>query len=87
MQDAVVLANALYELKSLAPTDIQAALHAYRAERFPHVKEQYNTSKINAKLIYGQVRCHHTWQIKNKGLAGDSYSQSCEHPAWLNRHF
>ncbi|KAF9280585.1 hypothetical protein BGZ68_007130 [Mortierella alpina] len=55
MQDAVVLANALYELKTLAPGDIQSALHAYRVERYPHVKEQYDTSKINAKLIYGQT--------------------------------
>ncbi|CAO3563740.1 unnamed protein product [Mortierella alpina] len=55
MQDAVALANALYELKSLAPKDIHAALNGYKVERFPHVKEQYDTSKINAKLIYGQT--------------------------------
>ncbi|KAF9947506.1 hypothetical protein BGZ70_002642 [Mortierella alpina] len=55
MQDAVVLANALYELKSLAPKDIHAALNGYKVERYPHVKEQYDTSKINAKLIYGQA--------------------------------
>ena len=56
MQDAVVLANCLYDLRSLSPEGIREALQAYRDERFPHVKEQYEASKINAKLIYGQVR-------------------------------
>lgn len=56
MQDAVVLASYLYDLTSLTSEGIQEAFQAYRTERFPHVKEQYEASKINAKLIYGQVQ-------------------------------
>ncbi|KAH7051615.1 hypothetical protein BKA57DRAFT_503384 [Linnemannia elongata] len=55
MQDAVVLASHLYDLTSLTSEGIQEAFQAYRKERFPHVKEQYEASKINAKLIYGQT--------------------------------
>lgn len=56
MQDAVVLASHLYDLTLLTSEGIQEAFQAYRKERFPHVKEQYEASKINAKLIYGQVQ-------------------------------
>ncbi|KAF8931524.1 hypothetical protein BGZ47_011797, partial [Haplosporangium gracile] len=55
MQDAVALANCLYELKSLSPDHIQEALQIYKDERFSQVQEQYEASKINAKLIYGQT--------------------------------
>ncbi|KAF9279827.1 hypothetical protein BGZ68_007665 [Mortierella alpina] len=55
MQDSVVLANCLYELKSLACEDITAALQEFRNQRYPHVKEQYDASKMNAKIVYGQT--------------------------------
>ena len=55
MQDAVALANYIYEMKSLSPQHIHEALAAYKDERFPQVQEQYAASKMNAKLIYGQV--------------------------------
>ncbi|KAK3847061.1 MAG: hypothetical protein J3R72DRAFT_379683 [Linnemannia gamsii] len=54
MQDAVVLANCLYEMKGLTPVDIKEALENYKDERFFRVKEQFNASKMSAKLIYGQ---------------------------------
>ncbi|KAF9193446.1 hypothetical protein BGZ51_003250 [Haplosporangium sp. Z 767] len=55
MQDAVVLANVLYDLKSLAPEDISDALHDYQKQRYPHVKEQFEAGKTNAMLMYGQT--------------------------------
>ncbi|KAF9144978.1 hypothetical protein BGX30_010800 [Mortierella sp. GBA39] len=55
MQDAVVLASCLYDLTSLTSEGIHEAFQAYRKEQFPHVKEQYEASQINAKLIYGQT--------------------------------
>ncbi|KAF9171562.1 hypothetical protein BGX21_000979 [Mortierella sp. AD011] len=55
LQDAVILANCIYDLESLLPGDISAALEDYRHQRYPHVVEQYDASKINAKIIYGQT--------------------------------
>ncbi|KAF9144977.1 hypothetical protein BGX30_010799 [Mortierella sp. GBA39] len=55
MQDAVALANCLYDLKSFSPDHIQEALQIYKDERFSQVQEQYEASKVNAKLIYGQT--------------------------------
>ncbi|KAF8930081.1 hypothetical protein BGZ58_008479 [Dissophora ornata] len=56
MQDAVILANCLYELKPLTYEGIQAALKDYRDQRYQHVKVQYEASQLAAKLQYG-----HTW--------------------------
>ncbi|KAF9913592.1 hypothetical protein BX616_009843 [Lobosporangium transversale] len=53
-QDAVILANCIYDLKSLAQEDIIATFKDYRDQRYPHVIEQYEASKMNAKIIYGQ---------------------------------
>lgn len=55
MQDTVALANCLYDLKSLSPDHVQEALQIFKDERFSQVQEQYEASKVNAKLIYGQV--------------------------------
>lgn len=55
MQDAVVLANYLYEMKGLALSDISATLDQFKNERYSKVKAQYEASKTNARLIYGQV--------------------------------
>ncbi|KAF9171563.1 hypothetical protein BGX20_007345 [Mortierella sp. AD010] len=55
MQDSVILANCIYDLESLSTKDISAALKDYRDQRFPYVIEQYEASKINAKIIYGQT--------------------------------
>lgn len=56
MQDAVVLANSLYEMKSVTPEDIDDALSSFKEGRYAQVKEQFDASKMSAKLIYGQVR-------------------------------
>lgn len=56
MQDAVVLANCLRDLESSSPEAIHACFADFREQRFAHVKEQYEASQMNAKLIYGQVK-------------------------------
>lgn len=56
MQDAVVLANYLYEMKGITPADIQQTLFSFQEERYSRVKEQFDISKMSAKLIYGQVK-------------------------------
>jgi hypothetical protein len=50
-----VLANSLYELKGVSISDISTALAEYKAERYIRVKAQYEASKMDARLIYGQV--------------------------------
>ncbi|KAG0334335.1 hypothetical protein BG000_008405 [Podila horticola] len=55
MQDAVVLANCIYELASADIKDVEAALVDFRQQRYDHVKVQYEKSKTNAKVIYGQA--------------------------------
>ncbi|KAF9142595.1 hypothetical protein BG015_000745 [Linnemannia schmuckeri] len=54
MQDAVVLANSLYEMKGLTSADIAEALDEFKNDRYSRVKEQFDASKMSAKLIYGQ---------------------------------
>ncbi|CAO3568037.1 unnamed protein product [Mortierella alpina] len=55
LQDAVILANCLYELKSSCAEEVESALKDYREQRFAHVKIQYYASQWNAKLMYGHV--------------------------------
>ncbi|KAK3847062.1 MAG: hypothetical protein J3R72DRAFT_209940 [Linnemannia gamsii] len=54
MQDAVVLANNLYEMKDLSSDSINEALDTFKEERYSRVKEQFMASRTSAKLIYGQ---------------------------------
>ena len=56
LQDAAVLANCLYDMKTTSIEDVKAALEDYQEQRFEHVKTQYEASQWNAKLIYGHVR-------------------------------
>ncbi|GJJ77179.1 hypothetical protein EMPS_09538 [Entomortierella parvispora] len=55
MQDAVILANCLYDLKSLKHESIEEALQDYKAQRHPQVKIQNNDSNVNATLFFGQT--------------------------------
>ena len=55
MQDAVVLANCLYDLESLDRDAIHAACLDYKAQRYRRVAEMYEKSKVNATILYGQV--------------------------------
>lgn len=76
MQDAAVLANCLYDMKTTSIEDVKAALEDYQEQRFEHVKTQYEASQWNAKVIYGHVRVSHVYRgltIRLKCAA--SYSQ------------
>ncbi|KAF9118014.1 hypothetical protein BGW39_001571 [Mortierella sp. 14UC] len=53
MQDAVLLANHIYDILPITNENIQKALHDYKEERFEAIKEQYPQSYISAKLMYG----------------------------------
>ncbi|KAG0205652.1 hypothetical protein BGX28_002768 [Mortierella sp. GBA30] len=55
MQDAVILANCLYDLSSVTLEGISDALKDYRDQRYSHVLAQYEASKRNAKIMYGQT--------------------------------
>lgn len=55
MQDAVLLANHLYDIKPTSFENIKKALSDYKEERFEAVKEQYPQSYMAAKLMYGHV--------------------------------
>ncbi|KAF9183218.1 hypothetical protein BGZ51_004179 [Haplosporangium sp. Z 767] len=55
MQDAVVLANCLYEMKSASYEEIEEALYNFREQRFVHAKTQYEAAQWSAKLMYGHT--------------------------------
>ncbi|KAG0203974.1 hypothetical protein BGX33_008787 [Mortierella sp. NVP41] len=54
-EDAVILANCIYDLRSTSREDIRAAFQDYRDQRYPHAKLQYQGSKSVAKVIQGQT--------------------------------
>lgn len=56
MQDAVLLANHLYDIYPTTLETIKAAFNDYKKERFITIKDQYPQSHMAAKLIYGHVR-------------------------------
>ncbi|KAF9900790.1 hypothetical protein EC991_006893 [Linnemannia zychae] len=58
MQDAVILANHLYDIKHNNFENIQGALKDYKEERFESVKDQYPQSHMSAKLLLG----HTLWE-------------------------
>ncbi|KAF9963801.1 hypothetical protein BGZ65_011257 [Modicella reniformis] len=55
MQDAVILANCLYDLKSNSPKYITKAFKSYKEQRYPHAKYQMDKSKTMGKVLYGQT--------------------------------
>ncbi|KAG9061269.1 hypothetical protein KI688_007607 [Linnemannia hyalina] len=58
MQDAVLLANYLYDITPTNFKNIKTALSDYKNERFEAIKDQYPQSHISAKLIFG----HTLWE-------------------------
>ncbi|KAF9148291.1 hypothetical protein BG015_009981 [Linnemannia schmuckeri] len=58
MQDAVILANHLYDIKPTSLENIERALSDYKEDRFDVIKDQYPQSHMSAKLIYG----HTLWE-------------------------
>ncbi|KAF9132819.1 hypothetical protein BGX30_012514 [Mortierella sp. GBA39] len=55
MQDAVVLANCLYDLKDLSPESLTAAFEDYKSQRYKEAKKQVAYSKLNARVSSGQT--------------------------------
>ncbi|KAG0281198.1 hypothetical protein BGZ95_006024 [Linnemannia exigua] len=53
MQDAVLLANHLYDIKPTSFENIKRALGGFKSERFDAVKDQYPQSYIGAKVVFG----------------------------------
>ena len=54
MQDAIILANCLYDPKSRLK-DISVAFQSYHDQRFDKAKEQYDHSLLAEKIYSGQV--------------------------------
>ncbi|KAF9125791.1 hypothetical protein BG015_004826 [Linnemannia schmuckeri] len=55
MQDAVILANHLYDIYPTSFENIKQALSDYKEERFDAIKDQYPQSYMSAKLMYGHT--------------------------------
>ncbi|KAF9583217.1 hypothetical protein BGW38_010003, partial [Lunasporangiospora selenospora] len=56
MQDSVILANCLYDIANCPTTEnITAAFRDYQEQRFSHVKFQFESSKFQAKILFGQT--------------------------------
>lgn len=55
MQDAVILANHLYDIYPTSFENIKKALKGYKEERFDAVKDQYPQSYMAARLMYGHT--------------------------------
>ncbi|KAG0340336.1 hypothetical protein BG004_006466 [Podila humilis] len=54
MQDAVILANSIYEMVDPTYENIHAALTEYRTQRFKWAEIQVDLGKVLAKLMFGQ---------------------------------
>ncbi|KAF9349130.1 hypothetical protein BGX26_012536 [Mortierella sp. AD094] len=55
MQDAVILANCIYDLASTSRTDVVVALKDYKQQRYSHAKDAIDNSANAGKLLYGQT--------------------------------
>ncbi|KAF9901459.1 hypothetical protein BX616_002261, partial [Lobosporangium transversale] len=55
MQDAVVLANCIYEMGEVTPANITTAFKTYFDERYAPVKRMMNKSKFMGTLQLGQT--------------------------------
>ncbi|KAG0053781.1 hypothetical protein BGZ83_000416 [Gryganskiella cystojenkinii] len=55
LQDAVILANCLYDLKDNSQTSITDAFQSYYNQRYKHAKAHYESSKLYMKLIGGST--------------------------------
>ncbi|KAF9386726.1 hypothetical protein BGX21_000718 [Mortierella sp. AD011] len=55
MQDAVILANCIYEMGEATPENITTAFKEYYDERYEPVKKMMAKSKFMAAIMYGMV--------------------------------
>ncbi|KAG0262252.1 hypothetical protein BG011_000158 [Mortierella polycephala] len=77
-QDAVILANCIYEMSSVTHENISAALKDYRSQRYPHAKYEIDKTRVMGKMLYGQTeqflkdasyrpQCNFLPHMKNRG--------------------
>ncbi|KAF9900420.1 hypothetical protein EC991_007354 [Linnemannia zychae] len=55
LQDAIILANHIYDIKPTSFDNIKTALSGYKDERFDAIKDQYPQTHIAAKLMFGHT--------------------------------
>ena len=55
MQDAVVLANSIYDLRSTSLEDVEAALKDYRQQRYAYAKQQVDRSAGIGRVMHGRA--------------------------------
>ncbi|KAG0049271.1 hypothetical protein BGZ83_005912 [Gryganskiella cystojenkinii] len=53
MQDSVILANCLFDLRSNSIEHITEAMKSYKEQRYPHAKNQFEISQKLGKMMYG----------------------------------
>ncbi|GJJ78517.1 hypothetical protein EMPS_10876 [Entomortierella parvispora] len=75
LQDALILANCLYDLSSQSPESIQNAFQSYKTQRIPHVKEEGAANRTNALFLHGQT----LWERTVRYLAIHLVPQSVKH--------
>ncbi|KAF9911350.1 hypothetical protein EC991_003915 [Linnemannia zychae] len=56
MQDAVILANCIYDLEDHRPQSLTKAFKSYKKQRYSEAKKQITNSKVNAKISSGQTK-------------------------------
>lgn len=56
MQDAVILANCLYDFEDSTPASITAAFQDYRDQRYPRARAMSANSRFISTVMAGQVR-------------------------------
>ncbi|KAF9184284.1 hypothetical protein BGZ50_003800 [Haplosporangium sp. Z 11] len=55
MQDAVILANCIYEMRELNQGNIHSAFQSYKEQRYAEAKAAYAHSRMAASLVNGQT--------------------------------
>ncbi|KAF9171147.1 hypothetical protein BGX20_008060 [Mortierella sp. AD010] len=55
IQDAIILANCIYEMRENSYDAIVTALTSYREQQYDYSKTQYESSKFNGKVFYGHT--------------------------------
>ncbi|KAF9995003.1 hypothetical protein BGZ65_009362, partial [Modicella reniformis] len=55
MQDAVVLANCIYNMRDTRPENITAAFKDYYRERYNHADKHFHQSSMRTKAWFGQT--------------------------------
>ncbi|KAF8925524.1 hypothetical protein BGZ58_000737 [Dissophora ornata] len=54
LQDAVILANCIYNMPDASPQSTKTAFEDYYKQRFHHAEEQYKRSVVVTKITFGQ---------------------------------